>query len=63
MEKKEIIDHLNSVLDRHNDLSKEQKLAINEVIIIVKKAKNKEQFIKAVDIIIKLLGIGSNFFN
>ena len=61
MEKKEIIQKLNT-LKENKALDSEQKSAITDALNIVKKAKKWEQCIKAVEILIKLLVIGSNFF-
>ena len=62
MEKKEIIQKL-STLKENKALDEEQRLAITDAINILKKAKKWEQSIKAVEILVKLLGIGSKFYD
>lgn len=62
MEKKIIIEQLEAfkLLDTTTD---EQKIAVDEAIRIIKKEKKKNRWKKAVDILIRLLGIGSDYFN
>jgi hypothetical protein len=62
MEKENIINHLNSLL-HHHAYNDEQKLAIKEAVTIIKNAKKWDQCIKAVEVLVKLLGIGSKFFD
>lgn len=62
MEKKEIIQKL-SLLKENKALNEEQRSALTDAINILKKAKKWEQCIKAVEILVKLIGIGSKFFD
>lgn len=61
MEKKELITHLHSI--NIKSFSKVQKEAFSEAIKIISNSNKKEDFLKAIDILLKLLGIGSNFFS
>lgn len=64
MDKKQIVEILNTTAhDTSKDFSHDEKVALSEAIKIVKHGKNKEQFLQVVEILIKLLGIGSNFFD
>lgn len=42
--------------------SVEEKIALDATIKIITKSKNWDDCIKAIEILLKLLGIGSNFF-
>jgi hypothetical protein len=63
MNKKNIISTLTEV--KHNNqhlLSKEDNQNIDDAITLIKNQSKKEDIIKAIDILLKLLGVGSNFF-
>jgi hypothetical protein len=62
MKKNEITEQLYAILE-NKSLTKEQKLVIREAIVIIKTAKTSDQYFKAVEMLIKLFGIGSKFFD
>ena len=62
MSKQEIIAHLQTIINSF-PITNEQKTATEQVVKILKKSNDRESLFKALDIIIKLLGLGSNFFD
>ncbi|MFL5786792.1 MAG: hypothetical protein ACJ748_01955 [Flavisolibacter sp.] len=61
MEKKEILEQLFALKEKL-PLSEEEMVTIDQAIIIIKKAKTWKQCTGAVELLIRLMGIGSNFF-
>jgi len=62
MQKKEIIQKL-SILKNTKSLNEEQKAVVTDAIKIIRGAKKWEQCIKAVEMLLKLLGIGSKYLD
>jgi hypothetical protein len=61
MEKKEIIKQIREYIDSHK-LPSATHDALEQACKLMEASQKKESWMKALDIIIKLLGIGSNFF-
>lgn len=61
MEKKELVQYLKTIYIKLT--SDEDKEALNEAIEIINKSKNWEDRLRVVDILLKILGIGSKFFD
>lgn len=62
LERKNILDCLNTLKDREST-TQEEKVALNTAIISITRAKNSEDIIKVVELLVKLMGIGSNYFS
>lgn len=63
MDKKKIVESLEYIVhDTSKKLSNEEKISLAEAIKLLERSSKKEDFLKVVDILIKLLGIASNFF-
>jgi hypothetical protein len=59
---KEIVAHLKAIA-KSDTISQDEKTALEKAISILNKEPNWGGYIKVVDILVKLLGIGSNFFD
>ena len=57
------IEHLTNVLCKNTELSNEQKVALEETINILETSQDPKKILLAIDILLKLIGIGSNFFD
>lgn len=62
MEKKEILERLCSVKE-NNTLSEEDQEALKEAIRLVKRKDWKEHLFKILELLTKLMGIGSKLFD
>lgn len=56
------IEHLTNVLSKNTELSNEQKVALEETIKILETSQDPKKILLALDILLKLIGIGSKFF-
>lgn len=62
MENKEKVDHLTR-LKQKKSTSPQEKKALAEAIKLISNPSSKFDYLKALDILIKLIGIGSNLFH
>lgn len=62
MENKEKVDHLTR-LKQKKSTSPQEKKALAEAIKLISNPSSKFDYLKALDILIKLMGIGSNLFH
>lgn len=62
MEKEEIITRVNSVKENFPLAAEDQK-ALQEAIRLVKRKDWKENLIKILELLTKVIGVGSKFFN
>ncbi len=62
MNKEQMVQHLEAIILANKSISKEQKNAIKKAISIISTSSTVEQSIKAIEILLKLIGLGSNFF-
>lgn len=57
------IEHLTNVLSNNTELTNEQKIALEETINILETSQDPKKILLALDILLKLIGIGSKFFD